>query len=80
LKISESEIAKLKIVKPLARRWKGRISTVYEMIRGVKARLVNHDFLPGKGRKNKDILVSSVKQEYEGNHSMCGASRSMYLE
>ena len=37
LKMSDREIEKLKIVKPLARMAKGRISTVYETMRGVKA-------------------------------------------
>ena len=37
--MSESEMAKPKTVKPLARRRNGRISTVYEMISGVNARL-----------------------------------------
>jgi hypothetical protein len=37
--MSESEMEKLKIVKPLARRAKGRISTVYATMRGVNAML-----------------------------------------
>jgi hypothetical protein len=37
LKIRATEITKLKMLKPLARKWYGRISTVYETIRGVKA-------------------------------------------
>lgn len=37
MKIREIVSEKLKTVKPLARRAKGRISTVYDTIRGVKA-------------------------------------------
>jgi hypothetical protein len=39
LKIREREIAKLNTLKPLARIAKGRISTVYETMSGVKAML-----------------------------------------
>ena len=39
LKMSASEIVKLKILKPFARRWYGRISRVYDTMTGVKAML-----------------------------------------
>lgn len=39
LKIKDKDTEKLKIVKPLALMENGRISTVYETIRGVKAML-----------------------------------------
>lgn len=42
LKISASEMVKLKTVKPFARMEYGRISTVYETMRGVNARLVDN--------------------------------------
>ena len=37
LKISATEIVKLKMLKPLARSWYGKISTVYETMSGVNA-------------------------------------------
>ena len=37
LKISDREMAKLNTLKPLARSWYGKISTVYETMSGVNA-------------------------------------------
>ena len=43
LKMSASEIVKLNTLKPLARSEYGKISSVYDTMSGVNARLAGHD-------------------------------------
>jgi len=65
----------LKILKPLARRWNGRISTVYDTIRGVKARLDTKNNSNQQNLahhlKHGHPLVCCIEQEDESDHRMC---------
>lgn len=66
-------MAKLKMLKPLARREKGKISTVYETMSGVKARL-GSTLDQVMDKDDRHVLVSGVEQEDERDD---GVSRGL---
>jgi hypothetical protein len=69
LKIRESEIANWKTQNPFARMEKGNISTVYETIRGLNARLA-FDELPAARGMAKNILIKRVEEEDERDNGI----------
>lgn len=73
LKISATEIVRLNTLKPLARREYGRISSVYDTMRGVNAKLleafVSDITAPQTGWHS---LVECVEEEDERDDSVRG--------
>lgn len=72
------EIVRLNTLKPFARREYGRISSVYDTMRGVNARLTR-DFVSGIAthHANCHLLVERVEKEDERDDSMRGGLRPM---
>ena len=67
--MSANDTTKLKTLKPFARIEKGRISTVYDTISGVKAMLMTYQWA-SVARIIEDVLVGRIEKKDEGDDSV----------